>query len=284
MDRLKIGYLDRNLNTSHPSKFLEILRGEVGQGEVEVVGAWESEPEGDWCSKHGVKRMATAEEVVEASDAIIVLAPNNPECHLKLARPALEAGRPVFIDKVLADGVSSAQEIVRLAQKYNSPLMAASALRFAPELDKLEDEAVGAWENIYLRGMGQWNGYGVHTITMAMRLFGPRVKRIIDTGSDGARFITLDDGFKRATIDVRMSKNQYELHPWEAGILSEGNYHKAVVSDFDGFYMALMREVVDFFRTGISSVSIEEMLMTIAIENAADLSLAEGGVWVEMDA
>lgn len=284
MDCLKIGYLDYNLNTSHPTKFLELLRGEAGEGEVEVVGAWEAEAEGDWCSMHGVKRMATAEEVVEASDAVIVLAPNNPEQHLRLARPALESGRPVFIDKILSSSYLEAQEIIRLAEKYNAPLMAASALRFAPELDQLEDDAAGAWENIYARGMGKWNGYGVHTVSIALRLFGHRVKRVIDTGSEGARFITLDDGFKRATVEVRMAKNQYEAHPWEAGILSEGNYHKALVSDFDGFYLNLMKETVDFFRTGISPISHGEMLMKVAIENAADLSLAEGGVWVELDA
>ena len=44
-----------------------------------------------------------------------------------------------------------------------------------------------------------------------------------------------------------------------------------------------MREVVEFFRTGVSPISAEEMIMTVAIEKAAELSLANGGVWVELD-
>jgi hypothetical protein len=44
-----------------------------------------------------------------------------------------------------------------------------------------------------------------------------------------------------------------------------------------------MQETLEFFRTGVSPVSPEEMVMIVAIEKAAELSMSEGGVWVEMD-
>lgn len=265
-------------------KFLALLRGSVGNGEIDITGAWESDPEQqDWCESNGVVRMASAGDVIAASDAIMVLAPNNPEAHLDLARPALEAGKPVFIDKSLADCSKHAREIARLSDRHNAPVMAASALRFASELDALEEREPPPYDSVYARGMGKWNGYAVHTISMALRLFGTRVERVIDTGSDEARLVTLDDGARRCAIDVRVSENQYETTPWQVGALVSGNYETATVTRFDQFYVNLMREAVEFFRSGVSPVSTDEMIMTVAIEKAADLSLAEGGVWVELD-
>lgn len=82
MPKLRVGFLDHHLNTSHSMKFLALLRGSVGQGEVEISGAWESDPEqADWCEINGVMRLQGPQEVIERSDAIIVLAPNNPEVH-----------------------------------------------------------------------------------------------------------------------------------------------------------------------------------------------------------
>lgn len=284
MAKLKIGFLDHHLNTSHSMSFLAQLRGCVGNGEVDVVGAWESHPEvNDWCENNAVTRMKSAAEVIAHSDAIIVLAPNNPEAHLELAAPALEAGKPTFIDKSLSDSVKSAREILRMADRHGTPVMAASALRFASELDALEEREPPPYDTVFARGLGKWNGYGVHTITMALRLFGSKVLRVIDTGTDEARLVTLDDGVRRALIDVRMSSNQYEATPWQVGAYVSGKYETATVTRFDQFYENLMRETVEFFKSGSSPISHEEMVMTVAIEKAAELSLAEGGLWVELD-
>lgn len=265
-------------------KFLALLRGSVGQGDIEISGAWESDPEqADWCEINGVTRLQSPQEVIERSDAIMVLAPNNPEVHFDLAKPALEAGKPVFIDKDLASTTRAGRDLIRLSERHDAPLMAASALRFASELDALEDREPPPYDSVFVRGMGKWNGYAIHSITMALRLFGTDVLRVIDTGTDEARIVTLDDGRRRCSIDVRESENQYETTPWQAGALVSGRYETATITRFDQFYTNLMQEVVEFFRSGTSPISTDEMLLTIAIEKAADLSLAEGGVWVELD-
>ena len=284
MSKLKIGFLDHHLNTSHSMTFLAQLRGCVGNGEIEITGAWESHPEvNDWCENNAVARMRNADEVIAASDAIIVLAPNNPEAHLELARPALEAGKPTFIDKSISDSVKSAREIIRLSERHGAPVMAASGLRFASELDALEEREPPPYDSVFARGLGKWNGYGVHTITMALRMFGSKIVRVIDTGSDEARCVTLDDGQRRCVIDVRVSTNQYDATPWQVGALVSGKYETATITRFDQFYENLMRETVEFFRSGSSPISNEEMIMSVAVEKAAELSLSEGGVWIELD-
>lgn len=58
---------------------------------------------------------------------------------LELARPALEAGKPVFINRPFAASIADAEEIVRLAEVYDAPLMSASSLEFQPEVEEMRN-------------------------------------------------------------------------------------------------------------------------------------------------
>ena len=84
---MKIGFIDHHLNNYHANKFLSIIRDGKAGPDLEIVAAYESDPTGeDWCEKNNVKRVQSAAEVVELSDAIIVLAPDNVESHLALSK------------------------------------------------------------------------------------------------------------------------------------------------------------------------------------------------------
>jgi len=56
---------------------------------------------------------------------------------LELARPALEAGKPVFINRPFTASVADAEEVVRLAREHDAPLMCASSLEFQPEIPQI---------------------------------------------------------------------------------------------------------------------------------------------------
>lgn len=280
---MKIGILDYQLTNYHLKKFHGLLTGAVGEGKVNLTAASElvATEEGlAWCTEVGLPYAQTSEEVISSSDALLVLAPNNPEKHLEVARRALESGKPIFVDKMLASTPAEAWEMIRLAREHQTPLMSCSALRFALELDELDRQISGPVEGIFARGLGKFPIYGVHTITMAVRYFGPKVKRIIDTGKPGAHVITVDSGRDRCTIEIRESENQYEATPWQLGVLTRGRYEIATVKNFDGFYENLMRKVVEFFRTGNSPVSVDEQFAVVQVQTAAAESLEDGGKWV----
>ena len=286
---MKVGFLDHHLNNYHANKFHALLTGEVGKeaGGVEIVAAWESHPEGDdWCAAKGVYRASSAAEVVEKSDAILILAPDNTEVHLALAGEALTSGKPLFFDKALASTLEDSREIIRRAQEHKTPFMSASSLRFSVELEELlgriGDRPI---DGIFSRGFARWRGYSVHTISPAIRLLaGDRVKRVIDTSKGGpARLVTLDTASgRRVYIEVRESENQYEATPWQVGVLVEGRYEVVTVSKFDEFYANLMRQVVRFFQTRQSPVPVEEQIEILAVELAAEESVQKGSQWVDV--
>src|SRR5699024_967980 len=57
--------------------------------------------------------------------------------HLEHARPLLEAGRPVLVDKPLRASVEHARVLLALAERISARLLSCSALRFGPEIGHL---------------------------------------------------------------------------------------------------------------------------------------------------
>ena len=58
---------------------------------------------------------------------------------LELAQPGLELGKPTFINRPFAAKIGDAEEIVRLAKKYDAPLMSASSLEFGAEVLEIQE-------------------------------------------------------------------------------------------------------------------------------------------------
>src|SRR5207245_2163290 len=126
-------------------------------------------------------------------------------------------------------------------------------------------------DEMFARGMGHWSGYGVHTLSMVLRIMGHEVERIIDTGTKTARTVTLDYGSgRRAIVDLRTALNEWDEFGWTFGARIEDRYITKTISDFDGFYANLMRRATAFFRTGESDMPIEEALTAVTILEGAD--------------
>jgi predicted dehydrogenase len=280
---MRIGFVDHHLNNFHANKFLTLLHGPLANLDARVEIAWESHPTGeDWCEKNGVTRAGSAEAVAEHTDAVIVLAPDNIDAHLELCRKVLPAGRPTVVDKFLAPDVKQAEQIIRLARESGAPIFSSSSLRFAVELEAALAEAKEARTEAFARGMGAWDGYGVHTLALVIGALGGDAlpERVINTGSATSAVVTLEcAGGRRGWVDVRTAANEWDAFPWTFGFRSGDRYVTGTVKDFDGFYANLMRRAVEFFRTGKSPLSTAEMLRTVAVLEAAN---RPRGAWISL--
>ncbi|MGQ9486719.1 MAG: Gfo/Idh/MocA family oxidoreductase [Armatimonadota bacterium] len=281
---LSIGFVDHHLNNFHANTFLKLLHNDLASEEVRVVSAWESHPTGeDWCEKNGVERQGSIAEVVESVDALMVLAPDNLADHLALCEQVLPAGKPTFIDKLLSPNLSDAQKIVQLAQQYGTPITSSSALRFAVELEAMRPNLTGTILEAFARGMGEWMGYGVHTVALITALIGTGAMRVIDIGTSASRSLAIDyANGRRAFVEVRDCENMWDVFPWVFGAKIGGTYHVQTVKDYNGFYRNLMAMVVKFFKTGDTPVSPQESLEVVRILDAANRSQQTGGAWVTL--
>ncbi|MFC1528558.1 Gfo/Idh/MocA family oxidoreductase [Candidatus Latescibacterota bacterium] len=79
------------------------------------------------------KVMKDPVKVVKESDGVLIMHGDYRKV-FELAQPALEAGKPVFINRPFTATIADAEETVRLARAYDTPLMSASSLEFQPEI------------------------------------------------------------------------------------------------------------------------------------------------------
>ena len=282
---LKIGFVDHHLNNYHANKFLSLIHGPLADQDCRVVLAWESDPAGDedWCAKNQVRKASSAADVAKDCDAVFVLAPDNVDAHLALCQAVFPAGKPTVVDKFLAPDLRSAKAIVSLAEKHDVKLSSASGLRFAVEVEEVLPSLGEKPVDAYARGMGGWDLYGVHTLSMVLAGMGSAVARLVDTGTADVANLTLEyeDG-RRAWIDVRTAENEWDLLSWSFGFRVDGKYVGRTVKDFNGFYTNLIARQLQFFKTGVSAVSTVEMLKVPAILESATRSREQGGVWIQL--
>jgi hypothetical protein len=111
------------------------------KGDTKIVstGVWDDYPGvAEAMSKRGYgKPYSDLDQLIKDSDGIHVEHADYRRV-FEFARPALEAGKPVFINRPFTATISDAEEAVRLARAYNAPIMSASSLEFQPVVAEMQ--------------------------------------------------------------------------------------------------------------------------------------------------
>lgn len=135
--------------------------------DAKVTHVWTQDPA---LSRH-IAQAARIEHVVDhfpdmigAVDGVL-LARDDASTHLEIARPFLQAGLPVYIDKPIALSRSEALRIFDM-QTYPGQLFSCSALRYAEELrlDADTAEQIGPIRMVHGISPKYWDTYAVHVI------------------------------------------------------------------------------------------------------------------------
>lgn len=172
----KIGFVDYYLSEWHANNYPKWIAEanerlgtdyQVAYGWAELeVSPVTGESTDQWCEKFGAVRCDSIAELCEKSDAIILLAPSDPDKHLPYAEEILPFGKRTYIDKTFAPDHETAKAIFELAKQHGTPFFSTSALRYASEL-----EAFKGMDNLTLTGGGSnFAEYIIHIVEMAVIL------------------------------------------------------------------------------------------------------------------
>ena len=274
----RIGIIDYYSEEWHANNCPGWIREDAAKRDLDldVAYAWAEidKPDGldtqSWCKKYNVEQLDTIEELVEKSDYIIVLSPDNPEHHERLSKLALMSGKPVYIDKTFAPDFASAVRMFELAKEHNTPMFSTSALRFAEGFAGYPDSKVNRdnIEYVATLGPGYFDNYSVHQVEMIVSLMGVGAKRLksLSTGNGRILIVEYKDG-------RRASMLQMQDMPFQASIqLKDGS--GVLVNQFADMFPRLISEILDFFETGDIPVPTEETLAIMAIIEAGHKALA----------
>ncbi|MDF2720375.1 MAG: hypothetical protein K0Q59_50 [Paenibacillus sp.] len=277
MTTLRIGLVD--LDTSHPGTFVPIIR-QMGH-EVTAVfdGGTVYDPgyAAKFASDHGIPNVCESlEAMIGLVDAAIIHS-CDWDMHIERARPFVEAGKAVFIDKPMAGNVRDLQQIVEWA-KSGATITGGSSLRYCDEVREWRGHGIAKEDHVYaLAGcaVDEFN-YGIHAYAMIHGLMGPGVRAARYLGSSGGQWqmeLTWNDG-RQATVSVGKTAGYL---PFYATVVS----HKRVdyvKAENKNLYRALLGTVLPYLAGEAPAPTPIEQLIEIELAAiAGKLSMEQGG-------
>lgn len=182
---LKIGVLGvGHLGKFHLNNWKEIK-------DVELVGFYDPNDvtAQEVCEKYQLPRFLNVETLIDACDAVDIVAPTN--YHYDLCKLAILKGRHVFVEKPLANTMDEAKELVKLVKESNIKMQVGHVERFNPAYLSVKNLQLNPMF-IEVHRLAQFNPRGtevsvildlmIHDIDIILSLVKSEVKYIAASG------------------------------------------------------------------------------------------------------
>jgi predicted dehydrogenase len=280
---MRIGIVgSENSHTIHIAKTLNIEKAVPG---FEVTHVWGETAElAAKAAEEGriPNIVADPPEMIGRVEAVIV-DHRHGKHHLPAARPFVEAGLPVFVDKPFCTELKEGIEFVRLARAKGAPItsysvlsLQQSAVKFADDMKKLGRirslvtagpvEIESAYGGVFF--------YAIHQVDLICGFLDARPAQVSAArhGNDGVAAITFDGG---PLAVVHCLKDW-----WAAGFTAtaygdEGAYYSALPFD-ENAYLTGIRRFCEMFTTRKEPASPLTYLRPVAVLEAMQKSFDTG--------
>lgn len=281
----KIGFIDWFIDEFHANCYVKCFRESALGAEFEVALAWEdhANPQGrgltEWCAANGVAPARSIAEMVEACDALCVLAPSNPETHEALARLPLESGKPVYVDKPFAPDRNAAERMFALARRHGTPMWSSSALRFSDEIIRLRSETFQKERIDFVQALGGgrlFSEYCIHTLEMMVMLLGSDPCRVMSVGKSPDEMVVIEYPDGRRGMITQTPPAAFGLN------CRAGDKMVSLLRTESRMFENLADEMLRFFATGKAPVEPRETVAVAALTAAAVEAVQKSGTWIEL--
>lgn len=217
---------------------------------------------------------STPEECAEDVDLAIIVDDGSGAQSSYAIRP-LKNGIPTFCDKPLAMTAKKAKAIADLSRDTGTPFMSSSSLRFVPDIVKLRDElpnlgpvhlaqAICGNELVY---------YGIHALSMAYAVLGGGAVSAVNVGQLGLNIVRIRFADHRDVV-LMVGEREWMRAGYQISLFGQKDW-QTVKPNLQDLYWYLLKAFLEYVKTGVESVPIEEEVELIAALEAGKRSLAE---------
>lgn len=228
--------------------------------------------------KAGVKIVSTMDAMLKDVDGVLIET-NDGRPHMKEVLPAIKAGKPVFVDKPVAEDLKGVVDIYNLAAEHDVPIFSSSSLRYGtrPQEINQSKKSLVLGANTFSPaplepGHTDLYWYGIHGVEMLYTVMGTGCQEVWQVGhSDHGDVVAgvWDDGRIGTFRGIRAGKRGYGGSAFLQDDIIE-------LGSFEG-YRPLVVKIVEFFLSGKSPVPTRETLEIYAFMTAANISNLKGG-------
>jgi hypothetical protein len=219
--------------------------------------------------------VGSAEEMIAAVDAVL-LCRDDPEYHREMAKPFIDAGIPIFIDKPLCD-TQKDLDYFKAEVAKGKFIMSCSSQRYAVEHMAVKQDLanLGKLELITAVGVKDWTKYGVHMLEGIFSLLDdPKPLSVINIGRKGASIVKIDfEGGLQVTVHMMMDISG----TFQVSVFGQKGWRMLEVKNS---YAQFRDNIIEFVRSveegkpRLDFWKTEQIIKTIIAGND---SLAQGG-------
>lgn len=273
------------LCTSHPENWVPIIRDMTDNKivDVEIVAAWDSgetRPAGfaaEFCKKFNIPRaLEKLEDMVGMVDGII-LHTTNWDRHIEQARPFVDAGKSVLIDKPIAGNMKDANTFLDW-MKQGKRVTGGSSLRFNQEVGEflaIPEAERGKVHTAYTAiGVDDFN-YGIHAYAIVSCLMGPGIQSVQYLGSSNQKQLMLQWADGRVVL---MTVGKTAWLPFSVTVVTDKNIRQ-LNGDATRIYRSLLMAVLPYLtgKTDKAPLGVNEILEPELAAMAARVSWLNNG-------
>ena len=238
---------------SHADAFLDFIYRTESYRDVEVVGVYSNEPEAakKLNEKYGVKILKNYTDAKGKVDGIVITA-RHGALHYEYAKPYIESGIPMFIDKPVTISESEAVEFMQTLKSHGVRVSGGSSLKHdvGVKLLKLDRECntdgktTGGFVKAPINMVNAYGGfyfYAPHLVEVVAEIFGRYPKSVLAKVNGDE--IEVKFNYGNYTVDSLFIEQKYEYYAcrYAEGTVKgftlestkENNWFR---SEFDEFY------------------------------------------------
>ncbi len=266
------------------SAYLDANKDTLGINSAKVTHVWTQ----DRNISESIANSAGIETIVKNIDDLVgkvdavLLTRDDPENHAKMAKPFIEAGLPIFIDKPLA----ITREDLNYFSEENAKgklIMSSSSMRYANEVRtaKIESESLGKIELVTATGKKDWIKYGVHLLEGIVAILDdpkPVYVKNVGRAEKNVVYIEYENGIQ-VVVNVFM-----DITPtFQISLFGQKGWK---LIDIRNSYSMFRDNIIEFIRSvqeGRSRLEFEKTENIIYTLIAGKESLEQGGKTIKID-
>lgn len=282
---IKVGVV--NIDTSHPMSFAGYMNqssharytaiyNDGFRGQDEVDG---------FIQKFGVeKQCQSIEELAKITDIGFIQGCNWNK-HLVQAKPFLDLGKPVFIDKPMVGNITDCLKVEKMAAE-GKIILGSSSVRYCQEVMNflsIPESDKGKTLTLYgTAGVDEFN-YAIHIVEGLSALAGARALSCKYIGKSHADGCTSETYFVQYENGVTAVYNTCHgiWQPFEVVALTTKNTYSFRI-DSGKLYASLLDRIFDFLESGKLMASVSEITDSIRIMLAGKISREQGGKTIHL--
>jgi predicted dehydrogenase len=191
-----------------------------------------------------------ATDVIGQVDAVVIATDIGSE-HVERARPFVEAGLPVFIDKPLADTEADLTQFAAWVAA-GKPILSSSGMRYAKEFLpwRLSTRDLGELRLVTATTPKSWEAYGIHALEGLYPILGPGFLTVRNTGTAERNVVHITHA-RGVDVLVVASADMFGGFGLLQLVGTKGRVQTAF-ADTHFAFKAQLAAFVDWLRTGVA--------------------------------